>query len=80
MPYELIHFRGSEKILKEKKLKKDLLETLEYLDAVLFEAPNWGELLKQALQDLGWRESERALCRATRLGRAVISRAVRVQL
>jgi len=58
MPYELIHFRGSKKILQQKKMKKDLLETLEYIDHALYEAPNRGELLKQALEEMGWRDKE----------------------
>jgi hypothetical protein len=34
----------------------DVLKTLEYLDTVLYEAPNKGELLKESLKDMGWRE------------------------
>ena len=56
MSYELVHFRDSESILKKKKMMEDVLKTLEYLDTVLFEASNKGELLKQALKDMGWRE------------------------
>jgi hypothetical protein len=56
MSYELVHFRDAESILKKKKLLDDVMKTLEYLDTVLFEASNKGELLKQALKDMGWRE------------------------
>ena len=56
MSFELLHFRESDKILKEKKMMEDVMKTLEYLDTVLYEAPNKGELLKQALKDQGWRE------------------------
>jgi len=35
MPFEVIHFRESEKILKEKRLVKDVKETLEYIDDAL---------------------------------------------
>ncbi len=56
MSFELLHFRESDKILKKKKMIEDVLKTLEYLDTVLYEAPNKGELLKQALKDQGWRE------------------------
>ncbi len=56
MPFELLHFRESEEILNKKKMTEDVMKTLEYLDTVLFEAPNKGELLKQALKDMGWRE------------------------
>jgi len=56
MPYELLHFRDSDAILKQKKMLDDVVKTLEYLDTVLFESPNKGELLKEALKDTGWRE------------------------
>jgi len=56
MPYELLHFRDSDQILKDKGMMKDVEKTLEYLDTVLFESPNKGELLKEALKDTGWRE------------------------
>jgi len=35
---------------------EDVEKTLEYLDTVLFESPNKGELLKESLKDTGWRE------------------------
>ena len=57
MPFELIHFRGSEKILKDKKMKKNLQTTLQYLDDVLYEAPNPSKLMKEALSEKGWREN-----------------------
>jgi hypothetical protein len=56
MSFELLHFRESDKVLKKLKMMQDVVKTLEYLDTVLFEAPNKGELLKQALKDQGWRE------------------------
>jgi len=56
MSFELLHFRESDKILKKKKMMDDVMKTLEYLDTVLYEAPNKGELLKEALKDMGWRE------------------------
>src|SRR5208337_2187009 len=56
MPYELLHFRESDKILKKKKMMDDVMKTLQYLDTVLFESSNKGELLKEALKDTGWRE------------------------
>ena len=56
MSFELLHFRESDKILKQKKMMEDVMKTLEYLDTVLYVAPNKGELLKQALKDMQWRE------------------------
>ena len=56
MPFELLHFRDSDQILKDKGMMEDVMKTLEYLDTVLYEAPNKGELFKEALKDMGWRE------------------------
>jgi hypothetical protein len=57
MPYEMVHFRDSFKILKKKKMMDDVTETLEYVDTVLSDSTaNRGELLRQALKDKGWRE------------------------
>ena len=36
MPFEVIHFRGSDKIIKEKNLEKDIQVTLEYIDDALY--------------------------------------------
>ena len=36
MPFEIVHFRESDKILKEKRLAKDVKATLEYIDDVLY--------------------------------------------
>jgi len=58
MSFELLHFRESDKILKKKKMLDDVVKTLEYLDTVLYEAPTKGELLKEALKDMGWREEK----------------------
>ncbi|MGD0399396.1 MAG: hypothetical protein ABSC04_10830 [Syntrophobacteraceae bacterium] len=56
MSFELLHFRDSDQILKDKGMMEDVEKTLEYLDTVLFESPNKGELLKESLKDTGWRE------------------------
>lgn len=56
MSFELLHFRDSEKILKKLQMMQDVTKTLEYLDTVLYESTNKGELLKYALKDMGWRE------------------------
>jgi hypothetical protein len=52
---EIIHFRGSEKIIKEKHLEKDVKATLEYVEDVLYGTLHRGELLRQALDEMGWR-------------------------
>ena len=57
MPFEVIHFRESEKILKEKRLVKDVKETLEYIDDALYGSLYRRELLRQALDEMNWREN-----------------------
>ena len=55
--FETIHFRGSEKILREKRLQKQVQETLECVDQDLHERFNRGTLLKQTLDYMGWRDN-----------------------
>ena len=52
---EILHFRDSDKILKEKNMMKDVQTTLEYLADVLSGVQFKGELFRQALDDMGWR-------------------------
>jgi len=61
MPFELLHFRGSEKILKDKHLIKDVQATLGYLDEVLYGSMHRRELLRQALDEMEWRHSNETL-------------------
>jgi hypothetical protein len=56
MPFELIYFRGSDKIIRKKRLDRDLEATLQYVADVLRGSLLRGELLRQALQEMGWRE------------------------
>ena len=57
MPFEIMHFRESEKIIKEKRMEKDIKATLEYIDDVLQGTIHRRELLNQALQEMDWREN-----------------------
>jgi len=57
MPFELLHFRGSDKILKQKRLEKDLQATLEYVDDALYGSIYRRELLRQALDEMDWRDN-----------------------
>jgi hypothetical protein len=61
MPFEIIHFHGSEKILKSKKMEKDVQATLEYVSDVLYGTLHRGELLRQALEEMEWRRNDDAL-------------------
>jgi len=54
---EIIHFRGSEKIIKKKHLENDIKATMEYVEDVLYGTLHRGELFRQALDEMGWREN-----------------------
>jgi len=54
MPFEIFHVRGSDKILKDKNLDKDVQVTLQYVDDALYGSLYRGELLRLALNDMGW--------------------------
>jgi len=58
MPFELLHFRGSEEVIKEKNMENDVRATLEYINDVLYGTLHRGELLRQALQEMAWRGEE----------------------
>ena len=55
--FEILHFRDSEKILKQKKIGNDVKETLQYIDDVLTGIHFKGELFRQALDEMGWRHN-----------------------
>jgi hypothetical protein len=54
---EILHFRDSDRILKDKNMMHDVKTTLEYLEDVLTGVQFKGELFRQALDDMGWREN-----------------------
>jgi hypothetical protein len=55
MPFEMIHFRDSDKIIRKKRLDRDVKATLEYVYDALQGSLFRGELLRQALDEMGWR-------------------------
>ena len=57
MPFEILHFRGSDEIIKGKKLERDINATLSYVDDALYGSIYRGELLRQALDEMDWREN-----------------------
>jgi hypothetical protein len=57
MPFEILHFRGSDKIIKDKDMEKDVQATLEYVHDALYGSIYRRELLRQALDEMGWREN-----------------------
>ncbi|MBM4295778.1 MAG: hypothetical protein FJ126_12865 [Deltaproteobacteria bacterium] len=56
MPFDILHFRGSDQILRDKRLEQDFLATMQYLDDVLYGSLYRRELLREALADMGWRD------------------------
>lgn len=52
--FEILHFRGSDQILKEKNLLKDVQVTMEYIDDVLAGSLYKRELLRMALEEMDW--------------------------
>ena len=52
--FEILHFRGSDAILKEKRLLKDVQATMQYIDDVLTGALYTRELLRMALDEMDW--------------------------
>lgn len=58
MSFRILHFRDSEKIIVKKGMEADVWDTFKYVDSVLCESTNKGELLKQALKELQWRDNQ----------------------
>ena len=52
--FEILHFRESDKILKKKKMMKDVQLTLEYVDDALSGTLYKRELFRQALDETDW--------------------------
>jgi hypothetical protein len=52
--FEILHFRGSDEILKEKRLLKDVQATMQYIDDVLTGSLYKRELLRMALDEMDW--------------------------
>ena len=54
---EILHFRDSEKILKKKHMMNDVQTTMEYVSDALTGALYKGELFRQALDEMDWRDN-----------------------
>ncbi len=57
MPYEILHFRGSDKIIRAKDLETDVQITLEYINDALYGSIYRRELLRQSLEEMGGRDN-----------------------
>ena len=56
MSFELLHFRGADKILKKKNMDHVVKVTCDYIDTVLYGTLYKGGLLRQALEECDWRQ------------------------
>jgi hypothetical protein len=56
MNVEFVYFRDADKIIRRKKLIQDVKTTMNYVADVLTGTIQRGELLRQALEETGWRE------------------------
>ena len=59
--FEVLHFRGSEEILKEKGLLSDVQATMQYVDDVLAGSLYKRELLRMALEEMDWTQDADAM-------------------
>lgn len=57
MEFQLIHFRDADKIIEEKAMVSDVAMTMEYVFNTLEGSLYRGELLRLALDEMGWREN-----------------------
>jgi len=55
--FELVHFRGADKILKEKKMTNIVRALFQYLDDCLYGTRHKSELMRQALKENDWRQN-----------------------
>jgi len=66
MPYETIPFRDADAILQQKQMDAYLEETLQYLDAALYERDFRGSQLKICLDEMGWKDGNLAILEGRR--------------
>jgi len=55
--FQLIHFRDADKIIEQKAMVSDVAMTMEYVFTALQGSLYRKELLRLALDEMGWRES-----------------------
>jgi len=61
MSFELLHFRGADKILKKKNMGHIVRATCETIEAFLYGTLHKGGLLRQALEEADWRQDPEKL-------------------
>jgi len=54
MSFEIFHFRDSDKILEDKHMTQDVLDTMMYIDDALYGTHYKREIFRQVLDEMGW--------------------------
>jgi hypothetical protein len=57
MSFEILSFRNADKIIKEKKMAKEVKQLMEYIHDCLYGTRFKSELLRQALTENDWRQN-----------------------
>ena len=79
MPYEIIHFRGSNDIIRSKRLQRDVKATLDYIDSTLQGSLYRGELLRLALDEMDWRKEQLTIISGRRYQYKGVKRAIAIE-
>jgi len=55
--YEFLYFNNANQVIREKKMQKPVKEIMDYLDNCLYGTRFKGELMRQALKEMDWRQN-----------------------
>lgn len=58
MSYEMVYFNTIQEIFQERGMESVVQQSLDYIDIVIYEGYLRGYFLKNALEDLGWRDTQ----------------------
>jgi hypothetical protein len=79
MPYEVLHFRSSEDIIRKKRMKNDVKATLDYIDSTLQGSLYRGELLRLALDEMDWRKDQLTIISGRRYQYKGVKRGIAIE-
>ena len=55
--YEFLYFNNANQVIKEKKMQRPVKEIMDYLDNCLYGTRFKGEIMRQALKEMDWRQN-----------------------
>ena len=55
--YEFLYFNNANQVIREKKMQKPVKEIMDYLDNCLYGTRFKGEIMRQALKEMDWRQN-----------------------